>query len=112
MSPVHRSKILAHLLLVSILCSTGSPWHADDRADHGVDAATYHTGHHELATPSADGAPEHCAICHLLQSLRTVAVARARGALDTGLKQTVSFDSIAPSLGAALFHLPSRAPPA
>ncbi len=100
------------MLVVSVLCGTGSPWHADDQADHGVEAATYHTGHHELSTPSAGGAPEHCAICHLLQSLRTVAVARARAALDTGPRQTVAVDTIAPAHGATIFHLPSRAPPA
>lgn len=99
------------MLVVLLVLGTSNPWHADDTADPASSILHHDASAHGFDTGSA-GAPEHCAVCHWLQSLRTVWVVTQSLSAD---RPEVSF--AAPSLptrtiGIALLHLPARAPPA
>lgn len=113
MRAFQRSRPLAVVLIVLTMLGTTATWHAPDDPDCYPGFMLHdHAAHHaRLAAPVAATAPEHCAICHWLQTFRIDGTRQA--GLPFTPDQYVRFAaSLHPSpVSAATIAIAPRAPP-
>ena len=110
-----RSKMLAVALIVLTFLGTTGSWHVEsDDPDFLPPAATHnHAAHHEgFRTPVVPDGTAHCAICHWLQMFRASAPRHVRVQLAAAAHDARVAAAIPSVRSAALFDVPSRAPPA
>lgn len=121
MTAPRRSRVLAYLLVVLTFLGTSGTWHVSpgdaDCFDTALDAGSARltdsrgTGL-EVRAVSETASPEHCAICHWLQSFRSSSP-RDGGVHRPAVAVNVSSAPAASHPRAVtLLNLPSRAPPA
>jgi hypothetical protein len=110
-----RSKTLAAALIVLTFLGTSGSWHVEgDDPDFLPPAAAHdHSMHHgAFRVPVAPQAADHCAICHWLQMFRASALRQVRVQFVSSADAARVAAAIPPIRAAALFDVPSRAPPA
>ena len=81
-----RSRLLALVLAALTFVGSTGAWHAPDDPDCFDGIVLHdHSAHHERFGKATQGStPEHCAICHWLQSFRIGSTARARVPFASG----------------------------
>ena len=110
---VLRSRLLAWVLVVLTVLGSSGSWHVDtDDPDFATTVPHDHSRHDaQFDRRAPSPAPTHCAICHWLQAFRIDGAGQARVPFERD-GSAPAFRPVAPALRtAALFDVPSRAPP-
>ncbi len=80
MAVPQRSRLLAIVLAALTFVGSTGAWHAPDDPDcfDGIVLHDHSAHHARFGKTTYSSAPEHCAICHWLQSFRIGSTSRAR----------------------------------
>lgn len=113
MRVLQRSRPLAVILIVLTMLGTTATWHTPDDPDcfSGIVLHDHSAHHARFGAPAPSDGPEHCAICHWLQSFRIDGARQAW--LPSASDQYVRFTSAlhATPASAATIAIAPRAPP-